>query len=176
MQHERPRHGDVGRHHHAHQERRIEDVTVHRGDVWQPAEEIRIPLGKSASGFEHRGAEFPECVARDELIAVWPREEFACKRWISERDGRERVQDRRIHSAPPRACGIYIFGCHGSNRRGRLTYGVWCGRCAGLRRIGQICVAWYFACRNFTFIESVSHSISAYVSRSPCMQDPARAA
>jgi hypothetical protein len=44
MDDERPGQRDVGGKKRAKQERRIEDVAVHRGDVRQTAEEIRIPL------------------------------------------------------------------------------------------------------------------------------------
>src|SRR5687768_17116792 len=104
MKNERPCHCDIRRHHHPHQECWIEDVAVHCRHERHSAKEIRIPLREATGCRENAGAELPEGVSGDELIAVLPCEEFPRKCWIPEGHRTESVE-HCSQQALPRRCG-----------------------------------------------------------------------
>ena len=81
---ERPRHGDVGRQDHAKEERRIENVAVHSGNVWHTAKEIGIPEWNPVSSLERCSGEFAKWIARKELVAARIDEKAATERGKSE--------------------------------------------------------------------------------------------
>src|SRR5204863_1784797 len=95
MDHERPRHRDVGRQSHAKHERRIEDVAVHRGDVRHAAKQVRIPERKSVTGLEGCGGELAEGIPGVKLIAMRIDEESASERGKAESECTERVSQSR---------------------------------------------------------------------------------
>ena len=77
---------DVGRQHQAQQERRIEDVAVHGGDVRHSSVEVWVPLGKPAVRLHVLRGELAKCVARDVLVAVGAHEESARQRGKPQRE------------------------------------------------------------------------------------------
>ena len=91
---ESPGHRRVRGHDHPQQERWIENVAVHRRDVREPAEEIRIPEWKMSCGLQRRCRELPERVASDVLIAMRIDEELTGQGGIRERQCAESVDER----------------------------------------------------------------------------------
>ena len=91
MDDEAPRHRDVGGEDHPQQERRIEDVAMHGGDVWHPPEQVGIPQREPIALAQGDGRELAERVAGDVLVAVRPDKKLAGERGPPQRQGRERV-------------------------------------------------------------------------------------
>ena len=82
VDHERPRHCDVGRQHRSEKERWIEDVAVHCGDVRQSTEEVWIPRWNPLPRFQRNGREVTNRKAADELVADRRDEKLSRKRRI----------------------------------------------------------------------------------------------
>ena len=91
MDDESPRHGDVGGEDHPQQERRIENVAVHGGDVRHPAEQVRIPQREAGSLAQRGRRKLAERESGDVLVAPWIYEELSGQRRPGERQGGEGV-------------------------------------------------------------------------------------
>jgi len=76
MDDEAPRHCHIGGEDHPQQERRVENVAVHGGDVRHPAEQVGIPQRESGSPAQRRRAELAKREPRDVLVAAWIDEEL----------------------------------------------------------------------------------------------------
>ena len=95
VEHEAPRHRHVGRQYHPQQKRRVENVAVHRRDVWHAAELVRIPLRKALSIAERARRKLTEGIARDVLIRIRIHEKGATERWPREQHRRDKADERR---------------------------------------------------------------------------------
>ena len=88
---------------------------MHRRDVRQTAEQIRIPLRDSVPSLERRRRKFANWKSADELVAARIDEEPSGQRGIREGKRAERVDQRRPQAGAPRILERWIRG----SRRGR---------------------------------------------------------
>ena len=106
VHHEADRHRDVGRHDHAQQEGRVENVAVHRGDVRQATVDVRVPERERARGAQRVRGELAERVAGEVLIAVDVDQELPGERGRAEPQRRERVHERAPEAGEARRADV----------------------------------------------------------------------
>ena len=96
VQHEAPRHGDVGWQEHAQQKCRIENVAVHRSHVGHATELVWIPEWETMSFAKRSRGKLTERVTGDVLVGVRIDQECAAER----RPREQQRGDGGHHSRP----------------------------------------------------------------------------
>ena len=112
MEDHSPRHADVHRQEQSEQEGRVEDVAVHRGDVWHAAEEVRVPECESTGVLHHLRRERSHGKPADILVADGAHQEAAEQCGPGEGECGDGIHQRRPKSGTPGGRRRDLVGNH----------------------------------------------------------------